>query len=126
MDRFDEGGCQVLWASGVRRDALAKFLSDARLRFLSIKKNTMVCEEAPALLLALVLLLAHTESAETADARGKNWHVPPRAPESAVVFDSRPSNSPLSKNRPRSDPKPLKAFVSRPSPLLGKRFSSSQ
>ncbi len=52
--------------------------------FLSIKKNTMVCEEAPALLLALVLLLAHTESAETADARGKNWRVPPRAPESAA------------------------------------------
>ncbi len=44
----------------------------------------MVCEEAPVLLLALVLLLAHTESAKTADARGKNWRVPPRAPESAA------------------------------------------
>ena len=44
----------------------------------------MACEEAPALLLALMRLLAHTESAKTADARGKNWRVPPRAPESAA------------------------------------------
>lgn len=63
---------------------LGEVLIRCEARFLSIKDNAMVCEEAPVLLLALVLLLAHTESAKTADARGKNWRVPPRAPESAA------------------------------------------